>query len=299
MSALSKHQEPARVAQMDELRAFAEAAVASKFYGFSNPDQMLPLMMVAQAQGRSFVSVVEEYSVIQGRPALKAEAMLSRFQRAGGHIKWTELSDTRCAAVFSHPQCDPVEIDWDLERAKQAQLNNPMWKKYPRNMLKARVISDGVRTAYPACLGGMYTPEEVQDFEPAAVSPSRSAVAQDATPRVPALPEAGGVVSDAPPPVSFHDQRSNVAGGFKSLKTIEVDEEQRTDHTNDPEWSILSTSLGNCETKADVNEWWESRKKELRQRKPHFTKAFFQTVVIPTAASFEETVWEDQPEAAG
>lgn len=156
-----------RQSSLQEMQAFAEAACQSKFYGFTNPAQMLPLMIVAQSQGRSFASVVEEYSIIQGRPALKAEAMLSRFQRAGGHIKWMELSDERCAAVFSHASCDPVEIDWDLDRAKQAGiLGNAMWKKYPRNMLKARVISDGVRTAFPACLGGMYCPEEVQDFEP-------------------------------------------------------------------------------------------------------------------------------------
>lgn len=286
MSALTKHEVHSRMAPMDELREFAEAAVKSKFYGFTSADQMLPLMMVAQAQGRSFVSVVEEYSVIQNRPALKAEAMLSRFQRAGGHIKWTELSDTRCAAIFSHPQCDPVEIDWDLDRAKQAQLTNPMWKKYPRNMLKARVISDGVRTAFPACLGGMHTPEEVGDFEPASVSPSTPT-------RQLAAPEEPGQVETPREPTSFHDQPSNVPGGFKSLKTIEVDEEQRTDHTQDPEWSVLCTSLGNCESKADVNDWWEVRKKDLKQRKPHFARAFHQNAVIPFAASFVETVWED------
>jgi len=163
---------------LDDMMRFAESAVKSRFYGFSNPDQLLPLMMIAQSQGRPFVSVVEEYSVIQGRPALKAESMLARFQRAGGHIKWTELSDQRVAAIFSHPQCDPVEVDWDMNRARQAGLaGKGPWKTYPRQMLKARVISDGVRTAYPACLGGVYTPEEINDFEPAPAPPP-SAVRQ-------------------------------------------------------------------------------------------------------------------------
>lgn len=279
----------ARPVGFDEMQAFAEAAVKSKFYGFASADQMLPLMIIAQSEGRSFASVVQEYSVIQGRPALKAEAMLARFQKAGGHISWKELSDTRCSAVFSHAQCDPVEIDWDLDRAKQAQLNNPMWKKYPRNMLKARVISDGVRTAFPACLGGLYTPEELGDLPP---------VHSQTPPQVHGrltAPEEPGMV-ETPQGQSFHDQPSNVPGGFKSLKTIEVDEEQRTDHTADPEWSVLSTSLrGNCETKADVLAWWEAKKKDLKQRKPHMARAFHMSEVIPFAASFEEpeTVWED------
>lgn len=292
MSALARTE--VRHTSLDEMRAFAEAAVASKFYGFASADQMLPLMIIAQSEGRSFASVVQEYSVIQGRPALKAESMLARFQKAGGHIKWTALTDERCAAVFSHPQCDPVEVDWDMDRARQAGLaGRGPWKTYPRAMLKARTISDGVRTAYPACLGGMYTPEEVSDFTPAQVSPPSRRGGQLAAPEEP------GQVETPREPASFHDQPSNVPGGFKSLKTIEVDEEQRTDHTTDPEWSVLCTSLGNCESKADVNDWWEGRKKELKQRKPHFAKAFFQTVVIPTAASFTETVWEDEPGSNG
>jgi len=108
-----------------------------------------------------------------------------------------------------------------------------------------------------------------------------------------AAPEEPGQVEQPREP-SFHEERSNVPGGFRSLKTIEVDEEQRTDHTQDPEWSVLSTSLrGNCETKADVHAWWDAKKKDLKQRKPHFAKAFHMNEVIPFAASFEETVWED------
>lgn len=301
MTALAKH-EP-RAASFDEMRAFAHVAVKSRFYGFKSEDEMLPLMLIAQSQGRSFTSVVEEYSVINGRPALKSESMLARFQKAGGHIQWTELSDKRCAAVFSHPQCSPVEVDWDLDRAKAAGLSGrDMWRKFPRNMLKARVISDGVRTAYPACLGGVYTPEELGDMEPAA-SVSRPAVAPSPHPLAVEVEhtEAGAAVSDAAAPVSFHDQPSNVPGGFKSLKTIEVDEEQRTDHTADPEWTTLSAQLtGNCECRADVLAWWEARKKDLKARKPHFAKAFYQDEVIPFAASFAQTVvYEDEPGARG
>ena len=32
-------------------------------------------------------------------------------------------------------------------------------------MLSARCVSEGVRALYPACLCGMYTPEEVADFD--------------------------------------------------------------------------------------------------------------------------------------
>ena len=113
-------------------------------------------------------------------------------------------------------------------------------------------------------------------------------------------PQSAGLREQSAEPPSFHDEPSNVPGGFKSLKTIEVDEEQRTDHTADPEWSTLSAQLGgNCECRADVLAWWDAHKKELKNRKPHFARAFHAQVVIPFAASFAQTVeWEEEDAGA-
>ena len=278
MTALARVDTP-RMSSLDEMQAFAEAAVRSRFYGFSSVDQMLPLMMVAQSQGRSFVSVVEEYSIIQGRPALKSEAMLARFQKAGGHIKWTELSDTRCAAIFSHPQCDPIEIDWDMDRAKQAQIKNQMWSKYPRNMLKARVISDGVRTAFPACLGGMYVVEEVQEFEPA--RPHFSPVAQGKL----AAPEEPGQMETPREPthsISEHDG-------------------EEVDQTTQPEWPILESEMEAYSTREDLKAWWTNpENKKLKERKPHFMRAFYRgPFAIRWNELGETVVYEDEPGAQG
>lgn len=291
---------PAPRRSFDEIMRMAETIAKSRLFGVTQVDQVVALMLMAEAEGRHVASAMQDYSVIQGKPSLKAEAMLARFQQAGGKVKWTCLTDERVAAIFSHAQCEPVEIDWDMARAKQAQLANPMWKKYPRQMLRARVISEGVRTAYPGVLGGLYAPEEQIDFEPPAQTSRQAGAPAIAPPRDAEVTAAGAGDLTPTAPVAFHDQPSNVPGGFKSLKTIEVDEEQRTDHTADPEWAILSADLtGNCESRADVLAWWEARKKTLKQRKPHFAKAFYQGEVIPFAASFAQTVeWEEEDAGA-
>jgi hypothetical protein len=55
------------------------------------------------------------------------------------------------------------------------------WRKFPREMLKARCMATYIRALCPEALGGMYTQEETMDFNaasaprvitPAAVSPS-------------------------------------------------------------------------------------------------------------------------------
>jgi len=151
-----------------ELEKMGHYIATSGLFGVKSPVQAVALMLIAQAEGRHPASAAQDYNIIQNRPALKADSMLARFQQAGGKVEWDEYTDERVAGRFSHPQAPkPVLVDWDMARAQKAGLGaKDNWKHYPRAMLRARVISEGVRTVYPAVLGGMYTPEEVMDFEP-------------------------------------------------------------------------------------------------------------------------------------
>ena len=83
-------------------------------------------------------------------------------------VEWEELTDEVVSAYFSHPTAcpKPIKVEWTMERAKNAQLTGKdNWRKYPRQMLKARVISEGVRMTYPGVAVGLYTPEEVEQFD--------------------------------------------------------------------------------------------------------------------------------------
>ena len=169
-----------------DLQGMARAVAASRFGGCETPEQAMTLMLIAQAEGRHPGIIVRDYHIIKGKPALKADAMLARFQEAGGVVSWHELSDARACATFSHPKGGEVTIDWDLERAKKAGLldSNPNWKKYPRSQLRARVISESIRAVYPGVVCGTYTPEEMDDLEPRTpeyhVQPPASATAAQA-----------------------------------------------------------------------------------------------------------------------
>lgn len=149
-----------------DIEQMARAIVASNFFGVKTPEQAIALMLIAQAEGMHPAVAARDYNVIQGRPALKADAMLARFQSAGGSVKWECLTDEKVSATFTHPQGGSVAIDWDMTRAKAAGLaSKDNYHKWPRQMLRARVISEGIRTVYPGVLSNMYTPEEVVDFD--------------------------------------------------------------------------------------------------------------------------------------
>ena len=148
-----------------EVRDMAQAIANSGLYGIKRPEQAVALMLVAQAEGRHPAIAARDYHIVDGRPALKADAMLARFQEAGGVIKWIELSDTCAKAEFSHPKGGALVLDWTIERARQAGLAaRDTWRKYPRSMLKARLISDGIRAVFPGVICGTYTPEEEADI---------------------------------------------------------------------------------------------------------------------------------------
>lgn len=162
---MTVHQQQAAMIPYADMERMAACIAQSGLFGVKNPTQALALMLIAQAEGLHPATAARDYHVIQGRPALKADAMMARFQQAGGKVDWHSYEDTAVSGTFSHPSGGKVRIEWTFEMAKRAGLTGKdVWKQYPRAMLRARVISEGIRTVYPGVLSGMYTPEEVRDI---------------------------------------------------------------------------------------------------------------------------------------
>lgn len=150
----------------DELQRMGMAIAKSGLFGAKSPEQAIALMLIAQAEGRHPASAAQDYDIIQGKAAKKAEAMLRDFIGAGGMVQWHRLDDGVAEATFSHHSGGSVKIHWDIARAARAGLTNKdNWKKYPRAMLRSRCISEGCKTIYPVSTGGMHTPEETESFE--------------------------------------------------------------------------------------------------------------------------------------
>lgn len=149
-----------------ELERLADAIAKSGMFGMKTKDQALVLMAISQAEGRHPALAARDYDVIQGRPSKKAEAMMRDFLQAGGKIEWHALTDECADATFSHPQTGRVRIAWDMKRATVAGLAaKDMFKKFPRQMLRSRTVSEGIRTLWPLATSGFYVPEEAADIE--------------------------------------------------------------------------------------------------------------------------------------
>jgi hypothetical protein len=149
-----------------DIERMAAAVAKSGLFGIKTPEQAVALMLIAQAEGMHPAIAARDYHVIQGRPALKADAMLARFQSAGGKVHWAVYTDDEVTGDFSHAQGGVVTITWTMDMAKNAGLaGKDNWRNFPRAMLRARCISEGIRTVFPGCVVGTYTPEETENFD--------------------------------------------------------------------------------------------------------------------------------------
>ena len=175
---------------MNEIKEMAAAVCKGGLFQLPSPEAAFTLMLICQSEGIHPIQAVKRYHIIKGRPSMRADAMLAEFQRLGGRVQWKERTDSKVIAVFSHPQGE-AEITWTIDMAKSAGLTaNDTWRKYPRQMLTARCISEGIRTVLPAVVTGIYTPEEVADFDlPAEKAPAKSAKKAEKSAEVPVKAE--------------------------------------------------------------------------------------------------------------
>jgi len=171
---------------MPDMERAAGFIAKSGLFGVKTIDQAMALMLVAQAEGRNPYEAARDYHIIQNRPSLKADAVLARFQQAGGTVEWVAYTDSKVIGKFTHAQGGTVTIDWTIDKASkivqqtrdglQALTDKDNWKNYPRAMLRARCISEGVRTVFPGVCSGTYTKEEIEDMSPESLKPEMEVI---------------------------------------------------------------------------------------------------------------------------
>jgi hypothetical protein len=103
--------------------------------------------------------------IIQGRPSLAANLMAAAVKRSGRYdYRVREMTDQVCDVEYFERGDKPESLGhsrFTLDDAKKAGTKN--LDKYPRNMLFARAMSNGVKWFCPDVFNGsaVYTPDEL------------------------------------------------------------------------------------------------------------------------------------------
>ena len=157
---------------IEAIKVMGSMIAESGMFGCQKHEQGMVLAMQCLAEGKAPLELAKTYHIVEGKLSMRADAMLGRFLTTGGKVKWLERSNTKVSANFSHGDNENVLIEASLEDMKKngvamdktGKYLKANWQKFPRQMLTARVISEGVRLLAPQLIAGVYTPEEVQDF---------------------------------------------------------------------------------------------------------------------------------------
>lgn len=156
------------LARKDYAGAVAAADILPEAFR-RKPANILVVMEVADALELRPFMVMQEMSVISGRPSFSAKFMRALVRRAGHKLRETFADGAaRCVIIRADdPEFEHVAV-WDEAKARQHDYwGKGHWKKNPELMLKNRAVSECVREACPEVLGGVsYSTDEVQDFAP-------------------------------------------------------------------------------------------------------------------------------------
>lgn len=103
--------------------------------------------------------------IIEGKPTVSATLMAAAVKGAGKYdYRVRESSDTACEIEFFQHGESIGKSKFTIQDATKANVaGKATWKQYPKNMLFARAMSNGVRFYCADILGGnvVYTPEEL------------------------------------------------------------------------------------------------------------------------------------------
>lgn len=128
--------------------------------------QAVVKILAGQELGLPPVASMTSINIIKGKVSLSAVAMATVLKRYGDYdYRVRQHDDTACQIEYFYKGESLGISEFTVEDAKQAGLfqAQPNYKKYPRNMLFARAMSNGIRWYCPEVLGGpAYTPGELE-----------------------------------------------------------------------------------------------------------------------------------------
>ena len=146
-----------------EIEAAAKSMAASGYFQDArSAAQAVVKILAGQELGFGpFASMTGVY-IIQGRPSIGANLMAAAVKKSGRYnYRIIEMTDKVCEIAYSENGQEIGRSRFTLEDAHKAGTKN--LDKFPRNMLFARAMSNGVRWFCPDVFAGapLYTPEEL------------------------------------------------------------------------------------------------------------------------------------------
>lgn len=220
---------------MEDVSRLGIAVAKSGWFGSITQSTGEMIAMTMLQERISPVTFKKKYHVMgDGSLSVASRAIVSAFKRLGGKMKLHEVSKDKCDITFiydgnelRHAVTLQEFIDNGVAVSSKTGALKDNWAKFSGDMLYARCCSFAIRKVCPEADDGLYTTEEVADFDAAPAAPrepvkidkaevvSRLAKSAAPAPSVPAAAPAQPAEAEVVEPVAIEmpppAQKENVA----------------------------------------------------------------------------------------
>lgn len=129
------------------------------------PEQAIAIALKGRELGIPPMQAFAHIHIIQGKPTISAELMLSLIFRncPGAVVNYVQTTSDSCVIEAKRPNGSAARFSFTMDDARRADLlGKGNWKSYPGAMLRARAIAIMARALFPdAIMGCSYIPEEL------------------------------------------------------------------------------------------------------------------------------------------
>lgn len=169
---------------LSAVRELGTAIAKSGMFGCGSIEQGQVLALECLARRMPPLTLAERYHVVQGKLMMKYDAMLAEFRAKGGKHKIIARTEDRAEIELeldgnTHREAltwdEAQKEKWPFKGDGKTLKDNWATPRARRQMLWARVVSEGVRALCPEVNNGRYVAEEIEDDgQPAASSNGRA-----------------------------------------------------------------------------------------------------------------------------
>lgn len=151
----------------EEALFLAKALFASKLLPdwIKSPEAACFIIIAGAEFGMPPTRALRSLQVVKGKIIESADSQIARFKEHGGKATFSTLDDKAAELTLTHPNGDKHTERFSLEDAKRAGLlSNSNWSRYPRAMLRSRVITAGLKSLGWVDSAGVYDPDEAREI---------------------------------------------------------------------------------------------------------------------------------------
>jgi hypothetical protein len=206
---------------VDEMARVSKALAQSQRFGQLSIEAAFVSVLAGQELGIPPFAAITGIHVIQGKPVLGA-GILAGLVKASPKYDYrvTKHDDNECVIAFFESGDHVGDSSFSMSDAKRAGLTkNPTWGNYPRNMLFARAMSNGVAWfCADLTAGRVYVEGEIEEPPP---PPVREFVATVEAESVPEAVERGAEDTE------LHE-RESFPGGLPDVQNAKAERKRRS-----------------------------------------------------------------------